>query len=175
MNPNPFPVEGVEASLLLVVADVDRARAFYTEVLGARLFREYGGTTAVVEFQGTWILLVSGGGPTPGKPGVVFAPPSDPDRVSFQLTIRVPDCAGAYETLKARGAQHVYAGATHGKFVGKALENIGKSPIEEVVVTDTIPQSGDLGERVKVLSVAPLLGEAIKRIHEERSLSTLFV
>jgi ribose-phosphate pyrophosphokinase len=81
----------------------------------------------------------------------------------------------AAEALKARGANHVYAGATHGKFVGNALENIMNSPIEEVVVTDTIPQESELGSRVKVLSVAPLLGEAIKRIHEERSLSTLFV
>lgn len=102
---DPFPVEGVEASLLLVVAEVARARDFYVEVLGARLFREYGGDSAVLDFQGTWILLVTGGGPTPGKPTVTFAPPSDPDRVDHQLTLRVPDCRSAYETLRARGAE----------------------------------------------------------------------
>ncbi len=102
---NEFPVEGVELTLLLVVEDVERARSFYVDVLGATLFREYGGTSAVIEFQGTWILLVTGGEPTPGKPTVTFAPPADPDRVSHQLTMRVPDCRAAYETLKGRGAE----------------------------------------------------------------------
>ncbi len=99
-----FPVDGVELTLILVVADVERAVAFYVDVLGASLFREYGGTSAVIEFQGTWILLVTGGGPTPGKPEVAFSPPDDPNRVSHQLTIRVPDCRGAYEVLSSRGA-----------------------------------------------------------------------
>lgn len=99
-----FPVEGVELTTLLVVEDVSRSRAFYTDVLGAELFREYGGTSAVLRFQGAWILLVTGGGPTPGKPTVTFAPPSDPDRVSHQLTLRVPDCRAAYEILIGRGA-----------------------------------------------------------------------
>lgn len=100
-----FPTEGVEATLLLVVRDVPRARAFYTKVLGAELFREYGGDSAVLRFQGMWLLLVSGGGPTPGKPSVTFVPPEDPDRVSHQLTIRVPDCRGAYDVLRKRGAE----------------------------------------------------------------------
>jgi catechol 2,3-dioxygenase-like lactoylglutathione lyase family enzyme len=100
-----FPVEGVELTLLLVVADVARSVAFYTSVLGATPFREYGGDSAVLSFQGAWLLLVTGGGPTPGKPTVTFAPPSDPDRVSHQLTMRVPDCMAAYETLRARGAE----------------------------------------------------------------------
>ena len=100
-----FPVEGVALTLLLVVEDVERARSFYVDVLGATLFREYGGTSAVIDFQGTWILLVTGGEPTPGKPTVTFAPPTDPDRVDHQLTMRVPDCRAAYETLKSRGAE----------------------------------------------------------------------
>jgi len=100
-----FPVEGVELTLLLVVSDMERSRRFYTDVLGASLFREYGGESAVLQFQGTWILLVTGGGPTPAKPTVTFAAPSDPDVVSHQMTMRVPDCRAAYETLKSRGAQ----------------------------------------------------------------------
>lgn len=100
-----FPVDGVELTLLLVVEDIERARTFYVETLGADLYREYGGTSAVLRFQGAWILLVTGGGPTPGKPTVTFAPPDDPDRVSHQLTLRVPDCRAAYETLRARGAE----------------------------------------------------------------------
>lgn len=100
-----FPVDGVEATLLLVVEDVARSVGFYRDVLGASLYREYGGDSAVLDFQGTWLLLVTGGAPTPGKPGVTFAPPADPDRVDHQLTIRVPDCRGAFETLQARGAE----------------------------------------------------------------------
>ena len=99
-----FPVDGVEATLLLVVSDLTRARAFYTDVLGASLFREYGGSSAVLKFQGMWLLLVTGGGPTPGKPTVTFAAPADPDRIDHQLTIRVPDCRKAYDTLRRRGA-----------------------------------------------------------------------
>ena len=99
-----FPVAGVEMTLLLVVEDIERSRAFYTDVLGATLYREYGGTSAVLQFQGSWLLLVTGGGPTPGKPTVTFAPPSDPDRVSHQMTMRVPDCHAAYRVLRDRGA-----------------------------------------------------------------------
>ena len=100
-----FPVEGVEMTLLLVVEDIVRSRTFYTGVLGATLFREYEGTSAVLEFQGEWLLLVTGGGPTEGKPTVTFAPPANPDRVSHQLTMRVPDCQAAYDVLRSRGAE----------------------------------------------------------------------
>ncbi|MHC4180810.1 MAG: VOC family protein [Planctomycetota bacterium] len=100
-----FPVDGVELSQLLVVSDIDRARSFYRDVLGARLYREYGGTSAVLEFQGNWLLLVTGGGPTEDKPDVTFAPPGDPNSVSHQMTLRVPDCHAAYDVLKSRGAE----------------------------------------------------------------------
>jgi catechol 2,3-dioxygenase-like lactoylglutathione lyase family enzyme len=100
-----FPTDGVEVTLLLVVSDVDRARDWYRDVLGASVHREYGGSSAVLQFQGTWLLLVTGGEPTRDKPTVAFAPPADPDRVDHELTLRVPDCRGAYETLRARGAE----------------------------------------------------------------------
>ena len=100
-----FPTPDVALTHLLVVSDVDRARDFYRDVLGAEVYREYGGTSCVLSFQGAWLLLVTGGEPTPGKPTVTFAPPADPDRVSHQLTMRVPDCTGAYELLRERGAE----------------------------------------------------------------------
>jgi ribose-phosphate pyrophosphokinase len=82
----------------------------------------------------------------------------------------------AARALKDRGAGRIFAGATHGKFVGNAQANLEDSPIQRVAVTDSIPhQGGALGPKIEVLTVAPLLGEAIKRIHEERSLSSLFV
>ena len=73
-------------------------------MLGAELFREYGGTSVVLSFAGTWLLLVTGGGPTADKPGVVFQPPADAARVSHAITVRVADCQAAYEALRSRGA-----------------------------------------------------------------------
>ncbi|HLY14227.1 MAG TPA: VOC family protein [Candidatus Limnocylindrales bacterium] len=100
-----FPAEGMALTHILVVADVERSRAWYVDVLGAELYREYGGTSAVLTFASTWILLVTGGEPSADKPTVTFAAPSDPDRVSHAMTIRVPDCQAAYAALRARGAR----------------------------------------------------------------------
>lgn len=105
MTAASFPGEGVELTTLLVVADLDRSVAFYRDVLCARLVRTYGGTSAVLSFQAAWLLLVTGGGPTPDKPTVSFAPPADPDRVSHELTMRVPDCRAAHQVLAGRGAE----------------------------------------------------------------------
>ena len=78
--------------------------------------------------------------------------------------------------LKERGAETIYVGATHGIFALQALERLAEAPIEEVVVTDTVPSSEQAKkvDRVKVLSVAAMLGEAIKRIHRNESVSNLF-
>ena len=100
-----FPAEGMELTHLLVVRDAERSKAFYRDVLGAEVYREYGGTSVVLRFLGTWLLLVTGGGPTEDKPDVTFAEPADPRMVSHEMTIRVPDCQVAYETLRARGAR----------------------------------------------------------------------
>jgi len=78
----------------------------------------------------------------------------------------------AANALLEKGAVSVYAFATHPVFSGPAKERIENSEIARVVVTDTIPV-GSI-ERVEVLSVAPLIGEAIKRIHTNESVSVLF-
>jgi catechol 2,3-dioxygenase-like lactoylglutathione lyase family enzyme len=116
MDPT-FPTDGVEVTVLRVVRDVDRSRAWYRDVLGATDYREYGGTSAVMRFQGVWLLLVTGGGPTSDKPTVTFAPPADPDTVSHELTLRVPDCAAAYDILLARGAEFLTPPVTQGREV----------------------------------------------------------
>jgi catechol 2,3-dioxygenase-like lactoylglutathione lyase family enzyme len=100
-----FPSEGMELTHILVVSEIGRSRAFYENVLGADIHREYAGTSCVLRFQGAWLLLVTGGGPTEDKPDVDFAPPATPDEVSHAMTIRVPDCRAAYDTLRARGAE----------------------------------------------------------------------
>ncbi|MCV0403846.1 MAG: VOC family protein [Chloroflexi bacterium] len=99
---------------ILVVADVSRSRSWYTDVLGATLYREYGEDSTVLSFSGSWLLLVSGGGPTEDKPGVTLAPPADPSRVDHLFTIRVPDCQASYEVLRGRGAEFLTPPVTHG-------------------------------------------------------------
>lgn len=99
-----FPTDGVELTELLVVSDLERSIHFYRDVLGSEVMRTYGGTSAVLKFQGCWLLLVTGGGPTPDKPTVTFAPPADSDTVSHEFTIRVPDCHAAHRVLSDRGA-----------------------------------------------------------------------
>lgn len=94
----------MELTHILVVSDIVRSRDWYERILGARLHREYGGTSAVFDFNGAWILLVTGGGPTADKPGVTFVAPENPGFVSHSFTIRVPDCEQAYEELRSRGA-----------------------------------------------------------------------
>ncbi len=100
-----FPTEGMELTHILVVSDLSRSLAFYRDVLGAEVYREYGGSSVVLRFLGTWLLLVTGGGPTQDKPDVTFAVPVDPRTVGHSMTIRVPDCHAAYATLRARGAE----------------------------------------------------------------------
>lgn len=83
----------------------------------------------------------------------------------------------AADALRQRGARRISAYVVHGIFSGPAIERIQKSCIEEVVVTDTIPQDSHIGncQKIRVLSVAPLLGEAIRRIHMHDSVTSLFV
>jgi ribose-phosphate pyrophosphokinase len=80
------------------------------------------------------------------------------------------------EVLIKHGVRQVYACCTHPVFSGPALDRIDESPLREVVVTNTIPLRPDCrSNKVKYLSVAPLLGEAIRSIHEETSVSRLFI
>lgn len=83
---------------------------------------------------------------------------------------------GAKAIFKA-GAKKIIAGCTHGVLSGPALKRLNEAPIDQVVVTNTIALNGKNQEcaKIKVLSVAPILGEAIKRIHNEESVSSLFV
>jgi ribose-phosphate pyrophosphokinase len=83
----------------------------------------------------------------------------------------------AARALRDKGAKRVMAAATHPVLSGPALDRIMDSPLEEVIVTDTIPLREEAVKtgRFRVLSVASLLGEAIKRIHHSDSVSSLFV
>ena len=94
---------------MLVVEDATASRDWYVNVLGASVYGEYGGTSVVLDLLGNWLLLVTGGGPSPEKPTVTLAAPGDADHVSSQLIFRVDDCQGTYVLLSARGAQFLSA------------------------------------------------------------------
>lgn len=100
-----FPTPDMELTHILVVSDLAASVAWYRDVLGAELHREYGGTSAVFDFNGAWLLVVTGGEPTEDKPGVHMISPGDPGRIDHSFTIRVRDCQQAYETLLERGAE----------------------------------------------------------------------
>ena len=102
---NPFWES--ELTTILVVSDISNSKSFYLNVLGAKIFREYGGDSLVLEFLGNWILLVTSGGPTKDKPNTNFVAPKEINSVSHSYTIRVKDCRKSYELLKKRGAEFI--------------------------------------------------------------------
>jgi ribose-phosphate pyrophosphokinase len=85
-------------------------------------------------------------------------------------------CAAAQAVID-KGARAVYACASHGVLSNPALQRINASPLRELIITDTVPPREDVRAcpKIKVLSVAKLLGEAVKRIHHGDSISSLFI
>ena len=82
---------------------------------------------------------------------------------------------GVVSALKERGATEIYACCTHPVFSGPAIKRIASCPVKEVVVTDTIPVTNEKKlDKITVLSIAPLLGEAIRRIHTGLSIGAMF-
>lgn len=106
------------------------------------------------------------GGPVEGRIAMLFD-----DMISTAGSI-----TGAAHMVKRAGAREVYIGATHGILCGPAIERLREAPVEEIVITDSIPLTPDRRlPNLKQLTAAPLLGEAIKRIHRNESVSRLFV
>ena len=81
----------------------------------------------------------------------------------------------ASKLLKSKGAKEIYVCATHPVFSGPALDRLGSAPITQCIVTNTIPlDTSKLPSNIKQISVAPLLAQAISRIHDDESVSSLF-
>jgi catechol 2,3-dioxygenase-like lactoylglutathione lyase family enzyme len=99
----PAPNEGIALTNFIVSSDVDRSRRFYTEVLGGEAVLT--GGLSIVALANSWVTIGASGGPTEDKPNVTLEPPSDPDRVSSFLNIRVADIREMYERWSARGAE----------------------------------------------------------------------
>jgi catechol 2,3-dioxygenase-like lactoylglutathione lyase family enzyme len=96
------PVEQIVVCYFIVSDDVERSRRFYTEVLGGRVV--FGPEPTNIALANSFIVINSGGGPTDDKPTVTLETPSDPDRVSSFLNIRVADIHAVYAEWSARGA-----------------------------------------------------------------------
>lgn len=131
--------------------------------------KRIGGTLAIVdkrrrsasETQQANII----GGPVDGRIALMFD-----DMISTAGSI-----CGAAELVHSYGAKEIYVAATHGVLSGNAVERLEASPIKRLIVTDTIPLAEDKRiDKIQQLTVAPLLGEAIKRIHHDQSISDIF-
>jgi catechol 2,3-dioxygenase-like lactoylglutathione lyase family enzyme len=98
---------------LVVARDVSRSRRFYTEVLGGETVLDTDGF-AIVALANGWVTITSPGAPTPDKPNVSLEPPSDPNRASRFMNMRVADIAAAYDQWRARGATFLTPPIDHG-------------------------------------------------------------
>lgn len=105
MADRPTPSEGILLTHFIVAEDVERSRAFYTDVLGGETVRV--GEPSIVQLANSWIIINVGGGPTADKPDVILETPPDPTRASSFLNVRVADVQAVYEQWRSRGAQFI--------------------------------------------------------------------
>jgi catechol 2,3-dioxygenase-like lactoylglutathione lyase family enzyme len=101
----PTPDEGIVLTHFIVSADVPRSAAFYSDVLGGEIVLE--GEPSIVQLANSWVIINVGGGPTEDKPEVILETPTEPDRVSAFLNIRVADIQSCYEEWSAKGTQFI--------------------------------------------------------------------
>jgi catechol 2,3-dioxygenase-like lactoylglutathione lyase family enzyme/alkylhydroperoxidase family enzyme len=108
------PGDGAATTLthLLIVEDQDRTRAFYEQVLGARVVRER--DPVILQFHNSWIVANVGGPPTDDTPEVTLAPPIEPNLASSALNVRVADARAVYEEWRSRGAHFLTPPVDHG-------------------------------------------------------------
>ena len=99
----PAPAEGFVLTHFVVSTDIPRSVRFYATVLGGEVVRD--GEPAIVALANGWVIINLGGGPTEDKPMVTLEPPSDRNRVSSFLNIRVADIRAVHSEWTARGAQ----------------------------------------------------------------------
>ena len=109
----PAPREGFVLTHFIVVEDIARSRDFYVGVLGGTAVTD--GEPTIVKLANGWVIINLGGGPTDDKPEVVLEPPSDPNRTSSFLNLRVADIHEAYQEWSARGAEFLTEPKDHGR------------------------------------------------------------
>ena len=131
--------------------------------------KRLGGTVAIIDKRRTGAETTIQenviGGPVDGRTVLLFD-----DMISTAGSI-----CGAARVLKAHGAQDIHVATTHAVFCGPAVERLKAADLASIVCTDSIPLSAEqVLPQIEVLTIAPLLGEAIKRIHRNESVSRLF-
>lgn len=157
-------VEGNLHDAVLVSPDVGNIK------FGSDFAARIGGELAVVHkrrLTGDATVAVSIIGNVDGRNVMMFD-----DMITTAGTV----CEAA-KLVRKHGATGIYVAATHGVFAGSAIERLSAANLNEIVVTDTIPIRAEVKEKLSnltILSVADLVGEAIRRIHEHRSVSALF-
>ncbi|WP_062214029.1 VOC family protein [Streptomyces sp. NBRC 109706] len=103
--PAPTAEQGLLVTHFLTVRDVSRARRFYSEVLGGEIVLAENPCT--IKLANTWIIMNPGGGPTPDKPGITLAAPTDAGTASAFLNLRVADIHARYDEWRGKGAEFV--------------------------------------------------------------------
>jgi lactoylglutathione lyase len=101
----PTPTEGFVLTHFLVVKDLEKATAFYRDILGGEILME--GGPSMLKIANSWVILNTGGGGTDDKPDVILEAPSNPDKVSAFMNIRVADIRARYDEWKAKGAEFI--------------------------------------------------------------------
>jgi len=105
MDDFPAPKEGFVLTHFLTTRDYEKAREFYRDVLGGQVIFE-NPPFGIIKLANAWITLNEGGGPTDDKPEVTLVPPTDLNRVSSFLNIRVADIRAKYQEWRSRGVQN---------------------------------------------------------------------
>jgi len=133
----PAPKEGLLITYLLVSRDVKRSCRFYTEVLGGEAVLA-GDDFSIVAIANGWVTITCGGEPTPDKPTVTLEAPTELDRVSAFLNIRVADVAAAYARWRAAGAEFLTPPINRGREIRCYMRDPDGHLIEvgQVVVGD---------------------------------------
>ncbi len=141
MSKLPVPAEGLVLTHFIVSDDVERSRKFYTDVLGGETVRA--GEPAMVALANSWIIINVGGGPTDDKPTVTLETPSDPDRVSSFLNIRVADIEAVYAEWSSRGAEFLTPPKEHAAEIRCYVRDPDGHLIEVGQTTRRGPGEGD--------------------------------
>jgi lactoylglutathione lyase len=115
MDPNDFPApkDGFVLTHFLVVSDQDRSRDFYQSLFEGRVVLER--DPVIMKVANSWLILNEGGGPTDDKPTVTLTTPTDPNRTSAVLNVRVADIDKAYRDGSAKGAEFLTEPKDHGR------------------------------------------------------------
>jgi catechol 2,3-dioxygenase-like lactoylglutathione lyase family enzyme len=135
----PIPRHGILLTHFVVAAEIERSRRFYTDVLGGETVLD--GGPAIVALANSWIVINTGDGPTDDKPTVTLEAPTDPDRVSAFLNIRVADIHTLYRQWTDRGATFLTPPIAHPREIRCYLRDPDGHLIEVgQLITDPTPE-----------------------------------